>query len=41
MVRLAELTQDSDALPDDDDTTASNNLATQLLATMLDLPAPT
>jgi aminoglycoside phosphotransferase (APT) family kinase protein len=41
MVRLAELSQDSDALVDDSDTTASNNLATQLLATMLELPAPT
>jgi hypothetical protein len=38
---LAELTKDSDALPDDPDTTSTNNLATQLLATMLDLPAPT
>ena len=41
MVRLAELTKDSDALPDDPDTTSTNNLATQLLATMLDLPTPT
>ena len=41
MVRLAELSKDSDPLVDDSDTTASNNLATQLLATLLDLPAPT
>jgi aminoglycoside phosphotransferase (APT) family kinase protein len=40
MVRLAELTRDNDALADDPNTTATNNLATQLLATMLELPAP-
>jgi aminoglycoside phosphotransferase (APT) family kinase protein len=40
MVRLAELSKESDALPDDPDTTSTNNLATQLLATMLELPAP-
>jgi aminoglycoside phosphotransferase (APT) family kinase protein len=39
MVRLAELLMGSDILPDDSDM-ATNNLATQLLATMLDLPAP-
>jgi aminoglycoside phosphotransferase (APT) family kinase protein len=39
MVRLADLLKDSDILPADSDM-RTNNLATQLLATMLDLPAP-
>jgi hypothetical protein len=39
MVRLADLLKDRDILPGDSDM-ASNNLATQLLANMLDLPAP-
>jgi len=39
MVRLADLLKDRDILPSDSDM-ASNNLATQLLANMLDLPAP-
>jgi aminoglycoside phosphotransferase (APT) family kinase protein len=39
MVRLAELLKDSDILPHDSDM-ATNNLATQLLASMLELPAP-
>jgi aminoglycoside phosphotransferase (APT) family kinase protein len=40
MVRLAELLMGSDILPDDSDM-GTNNLATQFLATLLDLPAPT
>jgi aminoglycoside phosphotransferase (APT) family kinase protein len=40
MVRLAELSQEGEPLTDDSDTTPTNNLATQLLATMLELPAP-
>jgi aminoglycoside phosphotransferase (APT) family kinase protein len=39
MVRLAELVEGRDILPGESDM-ASNNLATQLLANMLDLPAP-
>jgi aminoglycoside phosphotransferase (APT) family kinase protein len=39
MVRLAELSKASNDLPGDSDM-ATNNLATQLLATMLELPAP-
>jgi len=39
MVRLADLLKDRDILPTDSDM-AFNNLATQLLANMLDLPAP-
>jgi aminoglycoside phosphotransferase (APT) family kinase protein len=39
MVRLAELLMGSDILPQESDM-GWNNLATQLLATMLDLPAP-
>jgi aminoglycoside phosphotransferase (APT) family kinase protein len=39
MVRLADLLMDTNILPGDSDM-GSNNLATQLLATMLELPAP-
>ncbi len=39
MLRLAELLTDSDILPQESDM-GTNNLATQLLATMLELPAP-
>ena len=39
MVRLADLLMGSDILPVDSDM-ATNNLATQLLASMLELPAP-
>jgi len=39
MARLADLLVGSDTLPGDSDM-ATNNLATQLLAKMLDLPAP-
>ncbi len=39
MVRLAELSMDSETLPSDSDM-ATNNLATQLLATLLELPPP-
>jgi aminoglycoside phosphotransferase (APT) family kinase protein len=39
MLRLAELLTDSDILPQESDM-GTNNLATQLLATMLEFPAP-
>jgi aminoglycoside phosphotransferase (APT) family kinase protein len=40
MLRLSDLLMGSNILPEESDM-ATNNLATQLLATMLDLPAPT
>jgi aminoglycoside phosphotransferase (APT) family kinase protein len=39
MLRLSDLLVDSDILPQDSDM-GTNNIATQLLAKMLDLPAP-